>query len=139
MSESEQTELFLLARDVVLASIPDVWAVYVYGSFARGEEWPHSDVDIALLMPPEKPIPDLLQLIGNLSERIGRDVDVIDLRHASDILIREVLEHGIAVHVSDPDRLLDWEATALSRYGRYRDEVRPILEQFHATGVGYQS
>jgi predicted nucleotidyltransferase len=52
MTQSEQQAIFDTARDTVLATLPDVWAVYVYGSFARGEDWPDSDLDIAVLLPP---------------------------------------------------------------------------------------
>ena len=60
MTQSEREAFFDAARDAVLAAVPEVWAVYVYGSFARGEDWPDSDLDIAVLLPPEQRIPDAL-------------------------------------------------------------------------------
>ena len=64
MTQHERQAIFDTARDTVLATLPEAWAVYVYGSFARGEEWPDSDVDIAVLLPPEQRIPDILELMG---------------------------------------------------------------------------
>jgi predicted nucleotidyltransferase len=135
--QDENEALFNSARDAVLRALPDVWAIYVYGSFARGEAWPGSDLDIAILLPPGRSIPDLLDLIGAISQRTGRDVDVADLRRAGDVLRREVLESGRTVFQADPDQVLAWEASALTRYGHYRQEVRGILEEFRRTGIGY--
>ena len=136
-TQTEAEAVFHAARDAVLAALPDVLAIYVYGSFARGEDWPDSDLDIAVLLRPGQRIPDLLGLIGNISQRIHRDVDLTDLRQAGDVLRREVLDNGRALFQSDPDQVLAWEASALTRYNHYREEVRNILEDFQRTGIGY--
>lgn len=125
------------ARDIVLETLPDTMALYVYGSFARGEEWIDSDVDLAVLLPPEQAIPDLLALLTGLSTELGRPVDLVNLRTVGDVLRREVLADGVTLYVSDPDALLVREASAMSRYARHREEVRDLLEDFHRTGIGY--
>jgi predicted nucleotidyltransferase len=137
MTQSEHEAIFDAARDAVLTALPEVWAVYVYGSFARGEDWPDSDLDIAVLLPPDQRIPDLLELIGDVAQRVHRDVDVVDLRRAGDVLRREVLESGRTLFASDSEKVLAWEASAMSRYAHYREEVRGILEDFRRTGIGY--
>lgn len=137
MTQSDRQAIFDTARDSVLATLPEAWAVYVYGSFARGEEWPDSDLDIAVLLPPEQRIPDILELVGDISKHIHRDVDVVDLRRVGDVLRREVLESGRTLFESDPEKVLAWEASAMSQYAHYRDEVRGILDDFRRTGIGY--
>jgi predicted nucleotidyltransferase len=137
MTQKERQAIFDTARDTVLAALPEVWAIYVYGSFARDEDWPDSDLDIAVLLPPEQRVPDLLQLMGDISKRIHRDVDVVDLRRVGDVLRRDVLESGRILFESDPEKVLVWEASAMTRYAHYRDEVRDILDDFRRTGIGY--
>lgn len=137
MSEIDRERLFANARDVLLAALPDALAIYVYGSFAQGDEWPQSDLDLAVLLPPGQDIPDLLGLMSQVSERAGRDVDLVNLRRVGDVLRREVLHSGRVLHASNPDAVLEWEASSMSRYARYREEVRDILEDFRRTGVGY--
>ena len=137
VNQSEAETIFQAARNAVLARLPDAWAIYVYGSFARGEDWPSSDLDIAILLPPGRQIVDPLQLISDVSQLVHREVDLIDLRSAGDVLRREVLESGRTLFQSDPERVLAWEASALTRYGHYREEVRGILEDFRRTGIGY--
>jgi len=137
MTQAERQRLFAAARDTVLSALPDAWAIYVYGSFARGDEWPNSDIDLAVLLPPGRKIEDLLELIGEVSTRTHRDVDLVDLRRVGDVLRREILEDGHALFISQPDVVLDWEASAMSRYARHREETRDILEDFRRTGIGY--
>ena len=105
---------------------------------ARGEEWPQSDLDLAVLLPPGRDIPELLQLTADLSSQVSCDVDLVDLRRVGDVLRREVLDNGRAIHVAEPDHVLAWEASAMSRYARHREEIRGILEEFDRTGIAYR-
>lgn len=125
------------ARDALLRAFPDAWAIYVYGSFARGEETDNSDVDLAVLLPPEGSIADLLGVISQVAADIHREVDIVDLRRVSDVLRREVLSDDRTLYVSRPDQVLEWEGSAISRYQRYREEVRELLQDFASTGIGY--
>lgn len=139
MSKTERERILAAARDALLAALPDVWAIYVFGSFARGEEWPQSDLDLAVLLPPARKIEDPLGIMSGVSARVHRDADIVDLRRAGDVLRREVLSDGQTLYVSEPDQVLAWEAGAMSRYARHREEIRDILEDFRRTGVGYHA
>ncbi len=139
MSQTGRDHVLTVARDTLLAALPDAWAIYVFGSFARGEEWPGSDLDLAVLLPPGRRIESLLDVIGGVSARVHREVDVVDLRRAGDVLRREVLMDGRTLYVSQADQVLAWEGAAMSRYARHREEIRDILEDFRRTGLGYHT
>jgi predicted nucleotidyltransferase len=109
----------------------------VYGSFASGNDWPDSDLDLAVLLPPAQGINDILSVLSRLSESLGRNVDLGGLRRVSDVLRREILADGMTLFARSPERVLAWEASAMSRYARYREEIKGILEQFKRTGIGY--
>jgi len=133
----ERELLFTAARDVLLAAMPETWAIYVYGSFARDEEWPTSDLDLAVLLPPAQDIPDFFGLLGEIYQRTHRDADVVNLRKVGDVLRREVLVDGRSLYVRYPQAVLGWEGTAMSSYARHREEIHDILEDFRRTGIGY--
>ena len=137
MPHPDRHSILNAARDALLRAFPNAWAIYVYGSFARGDESSASDVDLAVLLPPEEGIADLLSIVSEVATHVHREVDLVDLRRVSDVLRREVLTDGRTLYVSRPDRVLEWEGTALSRYQRYREEVRDLLEDFAGTGIGY--
>jgi hypothetical protein len=48
-----------------------------------------------------------------------------------------VLAGGKTLFESNPEAVLAWEASAMSRYARHREEIRDILSQFERTGIGY--
>ena len=78
-------------------------------------------------------------MISTISDRVHRDVDVVDLRRVGDVLRREVLESGLTLFASDPEKVLVWEAGAMTRYVHYREEIRDLLEDFRRTGIGYDA
>ena len=39
---------------MVLQYYPDAQAIYLFGSFGTEDEWPSSDVDVAVLLSPEE-------------------------------------------------------------------------------------
>lgn len=137
MVQPERDELFAKAREAVLAAFPDAQAIYVYGSFARGEQWPDSDIDLAILREPGAAAWNPLEVGADLVAKLRREVDLVDLRAASDVLRCEVLGSGHLLYARDPDELLAWEANALTRYGHYREEIRDLLADFHKDGIGY--
>jgi predicted nucleotidyltransferase len=87
----------LSALGDVLRHHPDVQFAIVFGSLAAGEEHRESDIDIAVdigraLTPTEK-----VELIGEIAEKTGRPVDLIDLRTVGEPLLGEILKHGVRI------------------------------------------
>ena len=76
MNEKVRSDLLLHARDAVLGVLPDVRAVYLYGSVARGDAGPHSDLDLAVLLPPGCRLERPWHLAGQLAGTLGREVDL---------------------------------------------------------------
>lgn len=68
MNQAERERILAAARDALHTALPDAWAIYVFGSFARGEEWPDSDLDLAVLLPPAHRISNVLDVISGLVE-----------------------------------------------------------------------
>lgn len=137
MTSGEREALLESARNVLLGALPDAWAIYVYGSFAQGQEWSGSDLDLGVLLPPGRKLHDKLALMSQLSDSVHRDVDLVDVREIGNVLRREILEKGRTAFVSDPEKVLSWEASAMSDYARHRESIKGILEDFQRTGVGY--
>jgi predicted nucleotidyltransferase len=139
MTPDQQQRLFEATRRAVLSAVPDIWAIYVYGSVARGTERPDSDLDVALLLPPGQVLPNPLELTATLADATGREVDIADLRRAGNVLRNEVLTHGVPVYVAHPEQVLAWEAGAMSEYADHRMRIRDLLADFERTGVGYRA
>jgi predicted nucleotidyltransferase len=84
MSDADRQHTIDTARAALLTTFPDAWAIYVYGSFARGDDSPSRDIDLAILLGPDEKISDLLAVLSDVSSRVHREIDLVDLRKVSD-------------------------------------------------------
>src|SRR5712691_2984063 len=84
-------------RRMVLAALGEHDAeVWLFGSCARGEAFPHSDIDIAILPRDELPSGFFSDLAESVEESsIPYGVDVVDLRRAAPTLVEEVRREGV--------------------------------------------
>lgn len=124
-------------RDAVRAELPDVRAIYLFGSCAVQTERPDSDLDLAVLLPHGAGIPDRLGIVSRLSEIAGREVDLVDLRDVGDILRFQVITRGKPLFKANLAEMLAWEGESMTRYQHHRQRIAPLLRQFEETGIGY--
>lgn len=127
-------------RDPLVASLREaledhreVLAAYLFGSAARGEAGPLSDVDVGLFLDPglddDERFDRRLQLVGVVSEAVGSDdVDVVVLQDVPPRLAHEAFK-GERFLVRDRDAVVDFEvgvtSTVLDRrpYDERYDEL----------------
>jgi len=90
---------------------PDVVAIYLFGSYAKGEQTPMSDVDIAVIL--NKPTPESEAEIGSLA---SPEIDIV-LFHRLPLRIKfEVFKHGKELFVRDEERLLEIKLEVMREY-----------------------
>lgn len=106
----------LLAR--VLDAYPDVLVAYLFGSVARGEAGPLSDIDIAVLLREgEDPLDRRLALMADLAEATGIEhVDVVILNEAPVTLAYRVLRDGRLLLSRDERARIGHRARTVDRY-----------------------
>lgn len=125
------------AREAALRELPDMEALYAFGSRARGDARVHSDLDLAVLSATALDPLRRFQAQQALSVQLGVDVDLVDLRTASSVLQSEVIHDGKLLFTSDADRTLDFEARVLGDYAELLDATRRLREQVRETGRVY--
>lgn len=110
----------------------DVYAVYLFGSHAKGTARAASDIDLAVLFKEgidmHSRFRSKLDMTNDLEDLCAHKVDVVDLRSADLVLIHQVMLHKVLLHERDPSSRIAFEVAARKRYW---DHV-PILEQYHA-------
>jgi predicted nucleotidyltransferase len=125
----------------ILAIFPQTQAIDLFGSWNTNYEWPDSDVDIAVLLPPvdAKKIGSLSMnpLRFSLESILNRQVDLINLRQVSTVLQKEVVCSERRFYCIDDYAADEFEMLALSYYQKLNEERKEILDAFWNTGKAY--
>ncbi len=137
----------LLARlGAALAGRPEVLEAYLFGSTARGESRPHSDIDVAVYLDPKLVDPQLLDsdrgdsTLSARTAEIGAEigvalgtnaVDVVALNSASPLLYHRVLRDGVRILARDLEATTRRAGQALSRYCDYLPQLAKIDAAHH--------
>lgn len=130
MNPADRQRILDSVGAVLAAALPTAWAVYVYGSVARGDDRADSDLDIAVLLPPRVQIPDKLGLMAALARITGREVEVVSLRDAGLDLVHDVLKDGVQITVRRPADVLAWEAERMTDFALYNPRRADIVEMY---------
>lgn len=124
--------------EVVLLHYPNVEAIYLFGTYGTADQWPESDVDVAVLLPPPQAKAAgalvLSDLRFALEDRLQREVDLINLRRVPTVLQKEVIVADRRIYCADEYAADEFEMLTLSYYQRLNAERKEIIEDALATG-----
>jgi len=122
-------------------AFPNTQAIYLFGSYASGEQQTDSDMDIAVLLPHDKakqarnlPISDLA---FRLSEIADTHIDLVNLRLVSTVFQNEIINTGKQIYCADEFAADEFEALTLSFYQKLNEERADILRDFFLTKRAY--
>lgn len=125
------------AADLIRVWVPELVAVYLFGSVARGDQMADSDIDFAYLASRPLALKVRWDLQQEIAVRLHREVDLIDLRASSTVMRVRVLEVSQLLLDLDPYARATFEATALGAYARLNFERRHIIEDIRQRGQVY--
>ena len=114
----------------VLCPFSEIRLAVLFGSMARSQTRPGSDVDLGILLASEAR--DLwLDVEVAVGRGLGRDVDLVDLLWAPPLLRFEVSRDGILLVERDPDRWTRFKARAMVDWWDWA----PTARIFHRAAV----
>ena len=125
----------------ILEHYPTTQAIYLFGTHGTADEWPDSDVDIALLLPPkeahQRPQLMLTPCHYALADALGKPVDLLNARQVSTVFQKEIVKSGRKLYCADDNAVAEFEMLTLSYYQKLNQERKAILKAFHETGRAY--
>jgi len=78
-----------------VAALHGVHSIRVFGSFARREPRPDSDLDLLVDMEPRRSLLDLVAFVQDLEEALGRHVDAVTEKALSPYLRERILAEAL--------------------------------------------
>jgi predicted nucleotidyltransferase len=116
-----------------LIALPGIDLALLFGSFARGDQRPDSDIDLAVSGASVDP----LQISAAVARATGRDVQVIRLHEASIPLLESIIDDAIVLLEGHAGAAATWRSRVLADleldrpwYARQRDAwLKRVQEQ----------
>ena len=117
--------------------IPDLIAIYLFGSSVQGTPGLESDIDLAIL--PVQPLDPLERwnLTQDLASLLKREVDLVDLRKASTVMRMQVISSGQYLYESNRQERDRFEDYVFSSYARLNEERKEIIKKVQERGTIY--
>jgi len=102
--------------------------IYLFGSYANGNERSDSDLDLAFLT--SEKIDDYQRFLTaqKLASKLNIDVDLIDLSQASTVFRAQIIQ-GKLLYAEDKQQKQEFEMLTLKKYARLNEERKEIIEK----------
>ena len=110
---------------------PEVVAVYLFGSRSRGRAKETSDVDLAILVDPHAKVDESelkRDLMIGLSGILRKEIHLVILNHAGEVLSAQVFKYGKCLYNSKPDVLSGFKTAQFSKIADFA-YLRNIMEK----------
>lgn len=114
--------------------VPDVQAIYIFGSYASGLENESSDLDLAFLAKAELTGVALYDLRQNLAVAVNCDVDLVQLRRAAPVLRNEIIQGGQVIFLDSEFDLPSHELYVISSFLDFQEGTKSLREAIQKRG-----
>ena len=126
---------------IVVEHYPAAQAIYLFGTYGTADEWPDSDVDIALLLPPDEARRGGHMALSKarvaIERLLGKDVDLINLRQVSTVFQKEIIMAERRIFCADAYAADEFEMLVLSYYQKLSEERADVLAEGLRSGRFY--
>jgi len=130
----------VIAR-IILEHYPAAQAIYLFGSYGTADQWPDSDVDIAVLLPHEEARRANGLLLSpcrfELERALRAPVDLVNIRRVSTVFQKEIVMAGRRIFCADAGAADEFEIRALSGYQKLHQERAEVLAEGLRSGRFY--
>jgi len=113
---------------------PDVLGVFLFGSAARGEEGPRSDVDVSLVLTEDAAADTLAASRKRLDYMAASDLDVRVFQRVPLYIRHRILKEGRLLFSRDEDLVYELAVRTAREFERFKPIYREYLEQVARAG-----
>ena len=116
--------------------LPDLLALYAFGSRIQGQANAESDLDLAVLVAGYADPLLLFDLAGELADAAGCTVDLLDLRAASTVMQYQIITTGVRWWQKDSQAAL-FETVILSEKTALDEARQTLIDEIQHRGSVY--
>jgi len=117
--------------------VPNLLAIYAFGSQIRGDAHSESDLDLAVLVGGYADPLKLWELAGSLEDRVNCPVDLLDLRAASTVMQYQIVTLGQRWWAYDDLQASLYEIMILREKTELDEARSQILKDIEKRGTVY--
>ncbi len=137
MNRANKLDINLMDESLkqVLSNHPAILLALLFGSIAKGNANPESDIDLAVAANHPLTVNEKMQLIAELAQITGRPVDLVDLTTAGEPLLGQIIAHGKKI-VRDDALYAEMINRHLLNQADFMPYKRRILEERRRKWIG---
>lgn len=121
---AEQKQIII---DTLMEDIPQLQALYLFGSYADGSVTNSSDIDVAYLSSHKISSVEKWQLSQKLALAFSLNVDLVELSTTNTIFRYQIISKGERIY-GEGYEVENFETLAYSFYLRFQEERKPIVD-----------
>ena len=114
--------------DILKSEIPNILAIYIFGSYANGTANKKSDIDIAYLSKTKLSSLDRWNIAQKLANTLLIDVDLVDLYTANTVFKYQIVSSANRIYGCGYE-VEYFETLVYSQYLRFKEERQPIVDE----------
>ena len=103
------------------------YLIIIFGSAASGQLRAHSDIDIAFANDNKMEAKEMFALAQGLADKLGRDVDLVDLQQASTVFQMQIVSRGRVIYDDKPEKRQQLFMLILKQYASLNEERAIVL------------
>jgi len=120
-----------------LSVISDIKLIILYGSFARGDYGPKSDIDLLIITTKPKSLNEIQNKIIGIEEKIGKGIQPIirtekELKKTDIGLVQNLLQEGKLLYLKEPFEISASEITKQKPYVIYTFQLNSLNQKTKA-------
>lgn len=124
----KETEIQII--NFLQTKIQNLSGIYVYGSYALNQETSDSDIDLAFLTEDKISAVEKWKIQEELAALLDKDIDLVDIKNASTVLRKEIVEKGKLIYCADKYKTDSFEMTSYSMYLDLNETRKHILNDY---------
>lgn len=108
--------------------------VLLYGSFAKGTDHEHSDIDLAYFCDRQLSNYERFIMASHLSRIAEREVDLIDIKRIDTVFTMQIFTEGTPIYIADENTFISQRIRAYRMYVTLNEQRAPVIKAIKESG-----